>query len=81
MSNHDNARRGEHKRTEHGPRFEGPETDRNSARARTKWKKIKNRSFRRTGEVCSKYRPMKRGDTLRDLVPMDDVEDNSDDEC
>lgn len=81
MSNHDNARRNERKRTEHGPRYEGPETDRNSARTRSKWKKVKNRSFRRTGKVCPKYHPMKHGVILRDLIPVADIEENSDEEC
>lgn len=34
MSNRNNPRRGDDKRTENGPRWEGPETDRNSARGR-----------------------------------------------
>jgi hypothetical protein len=50
MSNHDNGRRDEKKRTEHGPRYEGGGSDNSSvARARSSWKKIGNRQFRRTG--------------------------------
>lgn len=54
MSNHRNHRRGEERRTEHGPSWENPDPGKgcNSthvARARRKWKKHANRSFRRTG--------------------------------
>lgn len=49
MSNHDNGRRGEKKRTEHGPRWEGGGSDNSAvARARKKWKRIRARKFRRT---------------------------------
>lgn len=70
MSNHDNARRGEAKRTEHGSRWENGENDRNSSRARAKWKARKNRSFRRTGVVTPKYHAMKPGTPK--AAPKDD---------
>ena len=55
MSNHDNARRAEEKRTEHGPRWETRECDAPSvAHARKSWKKIKSRTERRTGQVSPK---------------------------
>lgn len=52
MSNHDNARRGEHARTEHGPRWESkdPGAGCNSthvARSRRKWKRVLTRRDRR----------------------------------
>ena len=61
MSNHRNHRRNEEARTENGPRRESanPGKGCNSthvARARKAWKAIKNRTFRRTGSVTSKYR-------------------------
>lgn len=74
MSNHDNHRRGEQKRAEHGPRWEGRETDRHSARARARWKKIKHRTFRRTGAVTQSFWPVKKGR----LAPLPD--DRPDDE-
>ncbi len=55
MSNKNNPRSGDQRRTENGPRWEGPETDRNSARSRTKWKRIKNRTQRRTGKTSPKF--------------------------
>ncbi len=61
MANHDNARRGEKKRTEHGSRWENGENDRNSSRARAKWKKRKHRSLRRNGVVTKKFRAFKPG--------------------
>lgn len=52
MSNHDNGRRGDTKRSEHGPRFENPSGDGPSvANARKKWKRRGNRQFRRTGKT------------------------------
>lgn len=52
MSNHDNHRRGESKRTEHGPQWEfGGSNNSAVARARRKWKRRANRKERRTGEV------------------------------
>jgi len=60
VSNHDNHRRGEKKRTEHGPTWEGspPSSGCNSthvARGRRWWKKFRVRAVRRTdGE--SKWR-------------------------
>ena len=55
MSNHDNHRRNEKKRTETGPRWEchNPGKGCNSthvARARKKWKRLLNRLERRTGK-------------------------------
>lgn len=60
MSNHTNHRKGEQHRTEHGPRWENrnPGAGCNSthvAKARSDWKKIKNRSLRRTGKISSNY--------------------------
>jgi len=60
MSNHTNHKRGEQHRTENGPRWENgnPGAGCNSthvAKARADWKKIKNRSLRRTGRVCPNY--------------------------
>jgi len=50
MSNHDNHRRGERKRTEHGPRWEhGGSDNTHVARSRRKWKRIRLRTLRRTG--------------------------------
>lgn len=59
MSSGPNHRRGERRRQDNGPTWEGqpPCSGCNSthvARARSKWKKVKNRSFRRNGRV-SKY--------------------------
>lgn len=52
MSNHPNARRGEARRTEHGPRWENRNPGKGSnsthvARARRKWKRIEARRARR----------------------------------
>lgn len=55
MSNHDNHRRGERKRTEHGPRWErGGSDNTHVARSRRKWKRFRLRSLRRTGQVSPK---------------------------
>lgn len=35
------------------------------AKCRAEWKRIRNRSFRRTGRVSPKFRPMKPGARLR----------------
>jgi len=52
MSNHDNNRRGETKRTEHGPKFEHGGSDNSAvARARKKYKKRAARQLRRTGKT------------------------------
>lgn len=56
MSNHDNHRRGERKRTEHGPRWENHNPGKGSnsthvARARKKWKRINIRRDRRSERV------------------------------
>ncbi len=53
MSNHDNPRRGDAKRTENGPRWESrnPGAGCNSthvAKSRASWKKVVTRSVRRT---------------------------------
>jgi len=75
MSNKDNARRGEKKRTEHGPRFETHECDAPSvAHARKSWKAYKNRTERRTGKVGPKYHPMKPGGGMNRMRPKDDSE-------
>jgi hypothetical protein len=59
MSNRNNPRRGDKRRTEHGPRWENgdPGAGCNSthvARARKKWKKRAARSERRTGKTSPK---------------------------
>ena len=55
MSNHDNHRRGERKRSEHGPRWEyGGSDNTHVARARKKWKRIRLRTLRRTGAISPK---------------------------
>lgn len=52
MSNHDNHRRNETKRTENGPKWEHGGSDNSAvARARKKWKRRTNRKERRTGAV------------------------------
>lgn len=56
MSNHDNARRGEKKRSEHGARYERLEPNRHVAKARAKWKKLQYRNERRTGQTSPKIR-------------------------
>lgn len=67
MSNHDNHRRGETKRTEHGPRWESrdPGAGCNAthvARARAGWKRIGARAFRRTeGASLGGFRRWPRG--------------------
>jgi hypothetical protein len=54
MSNHDNPRRDELKRTEHGPRWETRECDSPSvAHARKKWKQRAARAERRTDGVSN----------------------------
>ena len=58
MSNHDNARRGEKKRTEHGPRWEShnPGKGCNSthvARAHRGWKKILSRKLKRKLKIVA----------------------------
>lgn len=55
MAKRKNPRRKGAARTEHGPRHENNETDRNSARARAKWKRRANRSERRTGAATPKF--------------------------
>lgn len=55
MSNHTNARRGDQRRTEHGPRWENPNPGKGSnathvARARRKWKARARRALRREGK-------------------------------
>jgi hypothetical protein len=58
MSNHTNHRRGESHRTEHGPSWENPDpgagcNSTHVARARKGWKRLANRSERRTGTTAS----------------------------
>ena len=60
MSNHDNPRRGEEARTEHGSRWEGPDNSKCASRARAWWKNFRHRVERRTG-FASKYHPTKPG--------------------
>jgi hypothetical protein len=60
MSNHDNHRRGDAKRTEHGPTWESknPGKGCNSthvARSRTKWKRREARCVRRTGHSLPQF--------------------------
>lgn len=61
MSNHDNHRRDEKKRTEHGPRYEGGGSDNSVvARARKAWRTIGRRQQRRTGTTRSVIRTVGR---------------------
>lgn len=67
MSNHDNHRRDEQKRTEHGPRWEksNPSGQRGVARGRKRWKDLNTRRERRTGKTGGwspnhRRKPMKR---------------------
>jgi hypothetical protein len=60
MSNRTNHRRTGAKRTEHGPRWEdaNPGAGSNAthvARSRRKWKRVANRSERRTGKTSPKF--------------------------
>ena len=60
MSNRRNHRRGQFRRSEHGPRYESHDPGKgcNSthvARSRRAWKRIKNRSIRRTGRQTPKF--------------------------
>lgn len=48
MSLNDNHRRGEDKRTEHGPRWEGGDNSKCCARARSARKRLVSRRQRRT---------------------------------
>lgn len=73
MSNHDNHRRGESRRTEHGPRWEDkdPGTGRNTthiARSRAKWKRREARSVRRTGHSSPKFRRMGAGKPVSEEI-------------
>jgi hypothetical protein len=57
MSNRNNPRRGDKRRTEHGPRWENPDPGKgcNSthvAQGRKKWKRIAARSERRNGKTA-----------------------------
>lgn len=61
MSNHDNHRRDEKKRTEHGPTFESQNPGKGSnathvARSRKKWKRREARCARRTGHSLPSFR-------------------------
>jgi hypothetical protein len=60
MSNRTNPRRKGAKRTEHGPRWEDADPGAGSnathvARARRKWKRVANRTERRTGKTSPKF--------------------------
>jgi hypothetical protein len=62
MSNRPNHRRGTSRRTENGPRWESRNPGKGSnsthvARSRRKWKRIANRSERRTGKTCPNFFP------------------------
>ena len=75
MSSHENHRRGEKERQDHGPTWEGgpPCSGSNSthvAKSRAKWGKRRNRSFRRNGKVTSKFWPMQEGAIIQP-VPVD----------
>lgn len=73
MGNRNNPRRGDQRHTEHGPRYETGECDAPSvAHARKSWKRIKNRTERRTGRVTRKYHEMKDG---RPIVRPDSNEE------
>lgn len=66
MSNHDNPRRGDKKRTEHGPRYEStnPGKGCNSthvAKGRKKWKTLLTRRKRRDERDVDKRKTYKRG--------------------
>lgn len=66
MSNRPNRRRQESRRTEHGPRWESPNPGNGCnathvARSRRKWKRVKNRTERRTGRVSPKVGAMRSG--------------------
>jgi len=64
VSNRKSHRRGDERHAEHGPRWEGPETDRNSARARRWWKKHKHRTERRNDRTSPKFQFFKPGRPL-----------------
>lgn len=72
MSNHDNHRRDEKKRTEHNSTWERKDGSAPSvARARRSWKKIGNKQYRRTGTTRGVHR-IAGGGRLR---PVEDEED------
>ena len=80
MSNHDNHRRGEKKRTETGPSYESanPGAGCNSthvARSRKKWKRRQARAKRRTGENCKSYFDMTGHGGMTKLPPSIDLGD------
>lgn len=56
MSNHDNRRRGEKKRTEHGSHYDmhsKGSVSRSPSKARASWKKVNKRAARRTGKPAA----------------------------
>ena len=60
MSNRTNPRRKRAKRTEHGPRWENANPGAGSnathvARSRRTWKRVANRTERRTGKTSPKF--------------------------
>ena len=66
MSQRPNHRRGEKRQQDSGPTWEShtPNAGSNSghvARARAWWKRLKNRTTRRTGKVSPKFHNMKLG--------------------
>ncbi len=75
MSNHDNAKRGEKKRTETGPKWEaGGSNNSCVARARKKYKKRAARQLRRTGKTRGYVSMTTKGRTPKvPLVLADDL--------
>ena len=56
MSTKVNHHRGEDRKQDNGPRFEqGGSDDTHVARSRRKWKRVRARSERRTGQVTPKF--------------------------
>lgn len=79
MSNKDNHRRGEKKRTEHGPSWENrnPGAGCNSthvARTRRWWKTMNHRAERRTGKTSPNYRRPGDGRPIRFNIIDEDTD-------
>lgn len=67
MATGPNHRRGEGRKQDNGPSWEGGSAgcnDTHVARARAGWKRVKNRSLRRTGRVSPKFHAQKPGRPL-----------------
>jgi len=82
MSNHKNHRRGESRRTEHGPIWENsnPGKGCNSthvARARRSWNKIKHRTLRRTGKVSGWHPASGKSIWTRELPNIEDIDEEN----